>query len=193
MSKENLSQAGPVCQWILNRAYLFHHIAGDSVGLFHRPPAIVLHRHISSVDDAKGTWAARLDRIFSGQIPLDRWTTPVSDGGYVLVQIPVHAGDGAVRYAAGFAFPSGQRLPAPRSLNFAARAVLGAIQADRARTAAFLHDTIAQYLSSAGLQLDLLRLEIEARKIAIPARAAEIQGSLDEALQQVRNFSSKME
>ncbi len=193
MSKESVSQAGPVCQWSFNRAYIFHHIAGDSIGLFHRPPETMLYRHVSSVDDANGTWAARLDRIFSGRRPLDRWTAPVSGGGYMLVQIPVRADDGAVRYAAGFAFQAGQRLLAPRALELASRAVLRALESERARTAAFLHDTVAQYLSSAGLQLDLLRLEVEARQIALPTRAAEIQRSLDEALQQVRNFSSKLE
>jgi signal transduction histidine kinase len=188
-----MSNADPVCQWSLNRAYKFHHISGDSIGLFHHPPARMLHRHVSTVDDTDGSWAARLDRIFSGHSPIDRWSAPVADGGYMLVQIPVHADEGAVRYAAGFAFQSGQRLPAPRALEFAARAVLRAIEAERARTEAFLHDTVAQYLSSAGLQLELLKLELEGKKIAMPSRAAEIQRSLDEALEQVRNFRAKVE
>lgn len=186
------SPADPVCQWSVNRAYQFHHVSGDSNGLFHRPPAALVQCHVSIVDDSSGSWAARLDRIFSGHRPLDRWIAPVSDGGYVLVQIPVHADDGAVLYAAGFAFRTGQRLPAPRGLELTARAVLRAIDVERARTAAFLHDTVAQCLTSAGLQLELLQLDIGAGKIAVP-RATEIQRSLDEALQQVRNFSSKME
>ena len=190
MSSAEFHSADPVCQWSFDSAYQFHHISGDSMGLFNRPPAKLLYRHVSIVDNTKGSWAARLDRIFSGHSPLDTWIAPVSQGEYVLIQIPVHAGDGGVRYAAGFAFRGGQRLPEPLELELVARAVLRAIEAERARTAAFLHDTVAQYLSSAGLQLDLLRLEIESRKIEMPGLAAEIQRSLDEALQQIRNFST---
>lgn len=180
----------PACQWSFNRARQFHHISGDSLGFFHHPPAELLRRHVSIIDDSQGTWSIRLDRMFSGQAAIDQWTDASSEGEYVFILIPVHADDAAVIYTAGFGYRGGASFPAASELELAAIATLQVVETERARATRFLHDVVAQSLSGTGLQLELLQLEIRARNAEALKRAAEIQQSLEEVLKLVREFSA---
>jgi hypothetical protein len=49
---------------------------------------------------------------------------------------------------------------------------------------------LAQCLSSTGLQIELLRLEIEDHQMQTPSRAADIQNALAEALSRIRTFNA---
>jgi signal transduction histidine kinase len=180
----------PVCQWSFNRERQFHYISGASAALFGRVPEELVHSGVSIIDDPYGSWAARLDRLFSGNTSLEEWTVPVSDGSYAIVHVPVLA-NGAVTYAAGFAYSDRHEIPAVPDLELAARAALQVLETERLRTARFLHDVVAQCLSSTGLQLELLRLELEAGNHQVRAYTADIQRRLDEALKQVRAFSAE--
>jgi signal transduction histidine kinase len=181
----------PACQWTFDRTRQFHHIGGDSAGLFERPAAELLRRPVTIIDDPQGRWAARLDRLFSGKIPFEQWTASISGIRHTLVQLALRASDGVVTHTAGFAYRDGTPLPPVAEMELAARAVLQVLETERARTTRFLHDVVAQCLSGTGLQLELLQLELQAREIVLPDRVAAIQRALEEALQQVREFSAK--
>jgi two-component system, NarL family, sensor kinase len=60
---------------------------------------------------------------------------------------------------------------------------------ERGRLARMLHDEIAQILSGAGLQLDILRMDLEDRVPEIVPRTAEIQDLLDRVVRRVRDLS----
>lgn len=60
---------------------------------------------------------------------------------------------------------------------------------ERTRMSRFLHDEVAQFLSGAGLQLDILRMDLEERVPEIGSRTAEIQTILDEIVTRVRELS----
>ena len=188
--EDGVPLAVPACQWTFNRERQFHYISGASVALFGRVPEQLVHSGVSIIDDPNGSWAARLDRLFSGDTCLEQWTVPVADVNYTLVHVPVHA-NGAVPYAAGFAYRDGYEIPAVPELELAARAALQVLETERARTARFLHDVAAQCLSSTGLQLELLRLELEAGSHEVRGPTTEIQRGLDEALKQLRAFSAE--
>jgi signal transduction histidine kinase len=89
-------------------------------------------------------------------------------------------------------FDAGDPVPTVRELELAALAILQVLQTERTRIERFLHDVVAQCLSSTGLQLELLRLEIEDPHMQTPtaSRTAEIQRALGEALSRVRAFSA---
>jgi len=176
----------PVCQWSFNRAHQFHHVSGDSNGLFRRPAADLSRQHVSVIDDPSATWAARLDRMFLGAASLEQSAA----GDYALFHVPVTAQDGSVQYIAGFAFPARSTLPAASELALAAAAVLQVVESERTRSTRFLHDIVAQSLSGTGLQLELLQLEIRAQGAETPKHAAEIQKSLEQVLNLVREFSA---
>ena len=180
----------PSCQWSFNRLHEFHHVSGDSTGLFHRPPSDLSRRHVSIVDDPRGTWSARLDRMFRSGAPIEQWITAGLAGEYAMLHVPVRAGDGTVLYVVGFAFRAGSPLPAAPELELAAAATLQAVESERTRASRFLHDVVAQSLSGTGLQLELLQLEIQAHSAETLRRAAEIQKSLEEVLKLIREFNA---
>jgi len=180
----------PLCQWIFNRLHEFHHVSGDSTGLFHRLPADLSRCHVSIVDDPPGTWSARLDRMFLGRDSIEQSIAAGPAGEYAVFHVPVRAGDGTLLYVAGFAFPAGSPLPAAPELELAAATMLQVVESERTRATRFLHDVVAQRLSGTGFQLELLQLEIQAQSAEALKRTAEIQKSLEEALKLIREFNS---
>jgi signal transduction histidine kinase len=186
----SLASLVPACQWSFDRTRRFRYVSGDSVGLFRRSPPDLLRRPVGIIDDPQGNWAARLERLFSGKVPFERWTTSISGIEHTLIAIAIST-DGAVTHTAGFAYPAQRPLPPVAELELAARAVLQVLETERARTTRFLHDVVAQCLSGAGLQVELLQLDLKARQIALPDRIAEIQRALEDALQQVREFTGR--
>jgi signal transduction histidine kinase len=177
----------PVCQWSFNRAYQFHHVGGDAAGVFDRVPAELLRRHVSLIDDAQGSWASRLHRMFSGQTAIERWT---GRGGQAFIHVPVRDKDRAVAYTVGFAFPAGSASPHASELEFAAALSLQALETERMRVTRFLHDVVAQTLSGTGLQLELLLAEIRAGNASALKRATDIQQSLEQVLELIREFNA---
>jgi signal transduction histidine kinase len=65
-------------------------------------------------------------------------------------------------------------------------------QAERARLARRLHDEAAQILSGAGLQLDILKMDLEERVPGIAARTSEIQDLLDRVVGEIRELSYEL-
>ena len=191
MNKANLARSladwTPACQWSFNQARCFHYLGGDSAAVFHRKSSELLGRHVSTIDDPRAHWAACLDRIFSGETRFES-TPPSSRDDYTIIHLPIHDSDGGVAYAAGFAYRAGLPVPSASELELIALGILQIVEADRARTERFLHDVIAQCLSSTGLELELQRLELEALGIELPDRTKEIHRSLEEALDQIRSF-----
>jgi hypothetical protein len=191
MSKANPARSVadwmPACQWSFNQARCFHYIGGDSAAVFHRGSSQLLRQHVSNVDDPKARLAACLDRIFSGEKRFES-RPPAPPDEYVLVHIAIHDAGGGVAYAAGFAYRAGLLVPSASELEMTARGILQILEAERARTDRFLHEVVAQCLTSTGLELELQRLEFEGLGVELPARAREIQRALEETLDQIRTF-----
>jgi two-component system sensor histidine kinase NreB len=64
---------------------------------------------------------------------------------------------------------------------------------DRVKLSRLLHDEIGQYLSSAGLQLDILRMDLRDRLPDIGSRASEIQELIAEIVQRMRDLSYELD
>jgi signal transduction histidine kinase len=186
-----LIESVPVCQWGFNKSRHFVYVSGNA-DIFGRQPEELLHQHVSLIEDSSGAWAARLDQIFSGTSPYHAGG-PTEDQNYVILHVPIHATDGSIAYAAGFSFTAGNPPPSARELELAALSILQVLRTERTRTERFLHDVVAQCLSSTGLQLELLRLEIEDHQMQTPSRAADIQNALVEALSRIRTFNARQD
>jgi signal transduction histidine kinase len=65
-------------------------------------------------------------------------------------------------------------------------------QLERGRLARALHDEVAQVLSGAGLQLDILRMDLEDRIPEIASRTAEIQEMLERVVLRIRDLSYQL-
>jgi signal transduction histidine kinase len=70
--------------------------------------------------------------------------------------------------------------------------VMHAREQEGARISRILHDEVGQVLSAAGLQLDLLRMDLDDNVGASPARITEIQKVLEQAVAQVRDLSYEL-
>ena len=186
---KGLLERTPACQWLINRAHRFHFVTGDSGAIFYRSASEMHGQHVSMIDDQRGVWEARLGQVFSGAFHLERPSQYAP--GYSFIHIPLRAEDKSVLYAAGFAYALGQQIPAESELELASLLLLLAVEAERTRTSRFLHDVVAQSLSGAGLQIELLRLDVEGHGFNLTDRASEIQRLLEDALQRVRQFRSE--
>ncbi len=63
---------------------------------------------------------------------------------------------------------------------------------ERGQLARTLHDEVAQILSGAGLQLDILRMDLEERVPQIVSRTAEIQDLLEQVVRRIRERSYEL-
>jgi signal transduction histidine kinase len=65
-------------------------------------------------------------------------------------------------------------------------------QSERGKLARMLHDEVAQLLSGAGLQLDILRMDLQDKVPEIVSRAAEIQSLLERVVMHIRHLSYEL-
>ncbi|MFN0170393.1 MAG: sensor histidine kinase [Bryobacteraceae bacterium] len=74
----------------------------------------------------------------------------------------------------------------------AALRVIEASQAESATVSRLLHDDVAQLLSAAGLQLDILRMDLEPFSPEIAGPINEIQRMLDDVVSKLRTISQSL-
>src|SRR5207245_2886912 len=74
--------------------------------------------------------------------------------------------------------------------------VLGALKSqefERTMMSRFLHDSVGQNLTALGLQLDLIRMDVESAIPGVGARVAEVQKVLGEIMESVRGYSYQLD
>lgn len=184
-----LLRMGPLCHWAIDEHCRFTQASGDTARLFELPPQELTGRGISEVSSDRTAvhWVLALGKVFAGEALVEEISFGDPESSYFVTHLPVRNEEGKVLFAAGFAHDPRQweEGPAPESGD-----VLQQLEASRAKTADFLHDDVAQSLSAAGLQLDLLRMDLESTVPEIASRTADIQSLLDEALRRVREFNA---
>ncbi|MCL5743214.1 MAG: histidine kinase [Acidobacteria bacterium] len=187
-----LLQQSPACHWILDRSYSFVCIFGNSVPLFQKNPDALNGASLRDVlpEAVARAWANRVDSVFGGESLLVRERVP--SGLYSVSHFPLRAASGEVLYAAGFARDVTPFIMAEQELRNTTLRVLKAQEAERGRLSQFLHDEVGQCLSSAGLQLDLLRMDLEGEMPGISSRTGEIQHVLESLMERIREFSYEL-
>jgi signal transduction histidine kinase len=86
-----------------------------------------------------------------------------------------------------------QPIPdADRRFRALAVAALENQQSERGKVARLLHDEVAQLISAAGLQLDILRMDLEDKVPAIASRTADIQDLLERVVNRIRDLSYEL-
>ena len=87
----------------------------------------------------------------------------------------------------------GEQMPeSERRFRALALAALEREKSERTKLARMLHDEVAQLLSGAGLQLDILKMDLEERIPGIASRTAEIQELLECVVKQIRDLSYEL-
>src|SRR5581483_10549200 len=75
------------------------------------------------------------------------------------------------------------------------RTVLGALRAQeyqRTSASKFLHDTVGQNLTALGLQLDLVRMDLEEEHSKVCSQVVDVQKLLETIVEQVRVYSYEL-
>ena len=188
---EVLLDQTPACQWIVNKEGVFEQIYGDTMPLFGKPPGEVAGQPAASVLNPAvlPIWQERFSRALAGESLSFR---EQRDGRVWMISVfplrlradTAHAGC-VVREITDLA----------RADHELRRAVSGALKSQgsqRAKTAQFLHNVVGQNLAALGLQLDLVRMDLDGSLGAARDHLAEIQALLESIMEQVRNFSYEL-
>lgn len=185
LSELLLSQS-PGCSWLLDRAGTFHAVYGDALRVFGRAAAEIVSLNFTdlSVPPAHSLWIGRLQRVFAGETLAAAGRFGGGASAFSIAMFPVQSPAGEVAFAGCTAHPMPEAALVLRALE--------ALEIDRARLAQLLHDYVGQSLSAAGLQLDLLRMDLADAAVAIPKRIGEIQATLETLIGTVRDVNREL-
>jgi signal transduction histidine kinase len=175
---EMLLRQMPGCAWLLRRDAAFHAVYGDAARVFGRDAAELKGLNFGHLFEprARPSWMARLERVFTGETQgaVSRFG---KDAAFAITMFPVRPMAGDIAFAGGMAQETAEGGMVLRALD--------ALETERAQIFRLLHER-AGNLSAAGLQLDLLQLDLAGSGLAIPQRIGEIQTILENDMGQVR-------
>jgi PAS domain S-box-containing protein len=184
-------QQTPACQWIVSENGAFVRFYGDPVTLFGRSAAELVGR---VPDDVLGceeatAWRGRFARALGGEMMLLR-ERRANSTWYVTV-FPLRI-EGEIRYAGGSAREITPWAAAEQELRHTVLGALKAQEFERNMVSRFLHDSVGQNLTAFGLQLDLIRMDLESVSPETCQRIGDIQKLLEEMMESVREYSYEL-
>ena len=181
----------PACHWIVNQQGVFEQVYGDTMPVFGKPPQEVVGQPAASVLDpaALPVWQERFRRAFSGE----SLTLRERRGGRIwfVAVFPLRLRAGT-SHAGCVMQEITDFISADRELRRTVLAAIKAQESQRARSAQFLHNVVGQNLAALGLQLDLVRMDLDGNPAVVREHLAEIQTLLESIMEQVRNFSYEL-
>lgn len=192
---ESLAEAfleqSPECHWIAGAEGRFRRAYGDTSSVFGRPAAELRGRALGEVLDpaAAALWQGRLERILAGETL--RLRERRGAASWYITMFPFRAADGAM-YAGGLARELTPLATAEQELRFAVLSALKAQEFERGMVSRFLHDMVGQNLTAFGLQLDLLRMDLETAAPESCSHICELQTLLGTVMEQVRDYSYEL-
>jgi hypothetical protein len=182
---ELLLRQSPGCAWLLERDGKFHAVYGDAARVFGDEATEPAARNFMDLCEppARAVWTGRLQRVFAGETiaaagRLGRGRT------FSITLFPVRPSSGEIAFAGGVA----HEMPE-------AGFVLDTLESSettRVRLSRLLHDHIGQGLSAAGLQLDLLRMDLAEGSLPVSARLGELQATLESIIEKLRTVNREL-
>jgi signal transduction histidine kinase len=188
---EALLEQSPGCHWAVTRAGVFERVYGDPRAVFGRPAADLTGRVVSEVldRDQAATWHGRFHRALSGEtLSLRERRGPAS---WLISLFPIRF-EGEVLFAGGMAREVTSWSTAEQELRYTVLGALKAQEFERNMVSKFLHDTVGQNLTAFGLQLDLIRMDLETISPDTCQRVAETQHVLESVMENVREYSYEL-
>lgn len=178
----------PAFHWIVDRTPSFLALYGDPFPLFRNPPAGLLGLPVSAAlePSAAQTWTKRIARVFEGETLL--LSENVGSQRWQITLFPIRA-DAEIRYVGGLARDTTPWGSAEQELRYTVLSALKAQDFERTQISRFLHDAVAQNLTGLGLQLDLIRMDLETVSPDICKRVGEIQQVLEVVMEETREYT----
>jgi signal transduction histidine kinase len=177
--------------WILDRDGRFHRVYGDPSPILQRRSTELLDRTLDQAldPDRAAAWRDRLARAFAGE--LLRLRERHGGATWNMSVFPIRV-DGEIRYAGVLAREITPWNNAEQELRYTVLGALKAMEFERKSASRFLHDSVGQNLTAFGLQLDLMRMDLENISPEVCGRIAEMQKVLEEMMEAVREYSYEL-
>jgi signal transduction histidine kinase len=189
LSEAFLDQS-PACHWIVDRDGLFHQFWGDPSLLLGTSAAGLQGRDFRALPaDLADQWKDRFSRALAGEVLSLRVRRDTTLWNVSIFPIRV---EDAVRFAGVMAREISAWHTAEQELRRTVLGALKAIEFDRGVLSKFLHDKVGQNLTALGLQLDLMRMDLETVLPDSCRKVAEIQKIIEEMMEEVRDFSYEL-
>ena len=188
---EAFLEQSPACHWVVTAAGVFHRIYGDPASVFGKPAAELAGRSAAQAlaPGLAHVWRDRFARAFEGETVVLRERR--GNAIWYLTVFPIRIG-GEIRYAGGLAREITAWSAAEQELRYTVLGALKAQEFERNMVSRFLHDTVGQNLTALGLQLDLIRMDLESVQPETCGRVIEIQRILEAMMQRVREYSYEL-
>jgi signal transduction histidine kinase len=182
-------EQSPACHWIVDGACVFHRIYGDPSSVLGRTAAELLGKSLDVLDPERAaSWKGRVTRALAGEALTVRDRR--AETTWNISIFPIRA-DGVV-YAGALAREVSAWNTAEHELRHTVLGALKAMEFERKTVSKFLHDSVGQNLTAFGLQLDLLRMDLEEVLPGTGARVNEMQAVLEEMMEKVRAYSHEL-
>jgi len=177
----------PAFHWIVDRIPAVVALYGDPTPFLGIPVEKLLGRPIAeALDPGRARiWMERIARVFAGETLLLSENT--GSQRWQVTLFPIRR-EGETSYAGGHAMETSAWSTAEQELR---RTVLGAMRAqqfERSQISRFLHDVVGQNLTAMGLQLDLMRMDLE-NSPELCTRIVEIQKVLEMMMEDTREYT----
>jgi two-component system sensor kinase FixL len=185
---ELLLEQSPACHWMVSADGVFERIGGDASSVFGKPAAQLVGQSVSQAlgQQVSAAWKGRFARAFQGETLSLRERH--GKAIWHITVFPVRV-TGEIRHAGGLASESTPWSTAEQELRHTVLDALKAQDFERSKVARFLHDSVGQNLTALGLQLDLVRMDLESISPGTCAHVSQIQQLLGGMMEEVREFS----
>jgi PAS domain S-box-containing protein len=184
-------EQSPACNWIVDRGLIFRRVYGDPVPILGKAAGELVGRCVNEAlePESAKSWKERMERALAGETLALRdrhgsrtWNTSV---------FPISA-EGNICYVGALAREVTPWNRAEQELRYTVLGALKAMEFERKSASRFLHDSVGQNLTALGLQLDLVRMDLETISPEICGRIAEVQKMLEEMMEGVREYSYEL-
>jgi len=175
---------------MVDAAGVFIRIYGDPTPLFGKPAADLAGRTYTQTltPEAAQLWKSRFSRALAGETLVVRERH--GEAAWSIWLFPVRM-DGEIRYAGAAAREVKSLAAAEQELRYTVLGALRAQEHQSSSTAKFLHDVVGQNLTALGLQLDLVRMDLE-NQPAVRDQVTGVQKLLETIVEQVREYSYEL-
>jgi signal transduction histidine kinase len=181
----------PALLWIAAPDGSFTEIHGDAAPLFGAAAGELQGRTAEAVlgSGPGQQWRNRFARAFAGETLMLRERR--GDSTWNVTLFPIRRG-GRITEVGGMAFASAPWSSAEQELRNTVLSALKAQEFERRMASQFLHDSVGQNLTALGLQLDLVRMDLETLSPETGEHIAEIQKMLGVMMEEVREYSYEL-
>jgi|SRR5579871_128467 len=180
----------PACSWATGEDGVFQEFYGDPKPLFGQSAQDLKGKTAAALDRTlQQVWTDRFRRVLAGQTLMLR----ESCGGstFYITVFPIQW-EGRIQFAGGVAREITAFSTAEQELRHTVLSALKAQEHDRKMASQFLHDSVGQNLTALGLQLDLVRMDLEGVSPELCVRIVEMQAMLEKMMEEVREYSYEL-